>query len=413
MIHAITPKLFHYAWGSTTSIPDMLGMEATDLPVAEAWLGDVARVVGADGTSMTLADLIADDPTSALGHARLDELPYLVKLLAAQSPLSIQVHPTATAARVGYDRECSLGIPETHPTRIFRDRNPKPEAILALEHFELLAGFRDPAETAKLIRALPVPALERTAALLSANGAAAIRNAVTELCALEVEVVSAIIDGIVAASTGAFPVEHAAVVRRVTDLAASYPADIGVVLALLMNHVVLERFDLAFIDVGVVHTYLGGLGLEVMGNSDNVIRGGLTVKHVDVTELLHQLDFEPGLPLVVRQSERPDAKTGLAIPTEQFRLSLIRIDDASIEFKGEGPEIVVVLEGQFTVTEFGEGGDAAPIDLRLGQAVFIGAITERYRVVGRGRLGRVVRGTAEPVKSVETTAAPGVVGFEG
>jgi len=105
--------------------------------------------------------------------------------------------------------------------------------------------------------------------------------------------------------------------------------------------------------------------------------------------------------------------SGLAIPTEQFRLSLIRIDDASIEFKGEGPEIVVVLEGQFTVTEFGEGGDAAPIDLRLGQAVFIGAITERYRVVGRGRLGRVVRGTAEPVKSVETTAAPGVVGFEG
>lgn len=399
MIHALKPKLHHFAWGSTTSIPSMLGIEPTDQPVAEAWFGEVAEIVTPGGGTTTLGEMISEDRIGTLGHPNLSdprhELPYLVKLLAARWPLSIQVHPSSDAAEVGFERENALGIPVNHPTRLYRDRNAKPEAILALEHFEMLAGFRDPIETASLIGTLSVPSLKPTAELLRAGGAEALRNAVTDLCALEVDAVAIAVEEIAAACGGSVPPEYASLCQWIGDLTKKFPNDVGVVIALLMNHIVLERFDLAFVDVGVVHSYLGGLGLEIMGNSDNVVRGGLTIKHVDVFELLRQLNFEPGFPFIVRSSERQDSAAEFTVPTDRFNLSVLEVGVDGTVFEVDGPEIVVVLEGGATVTELvGDSPPGVGLGLGLGEAAFIGAVTRRYRIDGPGRLGRVTPGSA-------------------
>lgn len=395
MIKPITPQLHHYAWGSTTSIPEILGIEVTDEPVAEAWFGELAEVVTPDGAVQTLGEMIASDPLSALGHARLDDLrhalPYLVKFLAAGWPLSIQVHPPVEAARPGFERENALGIPVDHPSRTYRDPNGKPEVILALEHFEMLAGFRDPLESAAFIDALGIPALRQTAEVLRSGGAQALRQAVTDLYALDVDAVMTIVEQVAHACANEPPGPHERVCFWVGNLANEFPHDVGVVIAMLMNHVVLERFDLAFVDVGIVHSYLSGLGLEVMGNSDNVVRGGLTIKHVDGLELLRLLNFEPGLPYLVRSSERTLAADRFSVPTDRFELSLVELEADVLELEVDGPEILVVLEGAATVEQI-DPGEA--IELPTGAAAFIGAATDRYRIKGRGMLARIAPGPA-------------------
>lgn len=399
MIHTITPKLFHYAWGSTRAIPDMLGLDATDQPVAEAWFGDVADAIAADGSKTTLGDLIARDPTSALGHRSVTdarpELPYLAKLLAAQQPLSIQVHPSAEAAANGFELENSLGIPQNDPNRVYRDCNAKPEVILALGHFELLGGFRDPLESAMLIESLSVPALKPTTELLSAGTTESLRSAVTDLCTLDVDAITVAVDQVAVACAGPILPDYAASMAWIGDLAKKFPSDVGILLALLMNHVTLERFDVAFVDAGVVHTYLGGIGFEVMGNSDNVVRAGLTVKHIDLSELLRIMKFEPCLPHIVRAGEQLGAATTFDVPTNRFDLSLVRIHDVWTEFQVLGPELIVVLEGKATVNAMVSGTDGSPpVELRLGQAAFVAADTDSYRVAGTGYLGRVTAGGA-------------------
>lgn len=397
MISQITPQLHHYAWGSTTSIPEILGIEASGRPVAEAWFGELAEVATVDGIVQTLGEMIAGNRIKTLGHTGIDdprhELPYLVKFLAAAWPLSIQVHPSTEVAQSGFERENTLGIPTDHPSRIYRDPNGKPEVILALEHFELLAGFRNPTETAALIDALGIPALKETAEELRTGGAGGLRNAVSDLYALDVDTVVSIVDQIAHACRQEPLGEHERVCFWVGSLAEKFPDDVGVVMALLMNHVVLERFDLAFVDVGIVHSYLGGLGLEVMGNSDNVVRGGLTIKHVDGPELLRLLNFEPGLPPLVRATEDAEATERFSVPTDRFGLSLIEFGVDGLELVAEGPEVLVVLEGSATVEEF---ESSVKFELEVGGAAFVGAATDRFRITGGGQLARIVPGAAWP-----------------
>lgn len=398
MLIPIAPQLHHYAWGSTTSIPEILGIEATGEPIAEAWFGESAQVMTSKGPVQTLGQTIADDLKGTLGRVALDDerhpLPYLVKFLAAAWPLSIQVHPPVDAARLGFERENALGIPVDHPSRTYRDPNGKPEVILALEHFEMLAGFHDPVESAAIIDALDIPALKQTADVLRIGGAEALRQAVTGLYALDVDAVITIVDQVVNACAHELPAAHERVCFWVGKLAREFPHDVGVVVALLMNHLVLERFDLAFVDVGIVHSYLGGLGLEVMGNSDNVVRGGLTIKHIDGLELLRVLNFEPGLPHVVRCSEHAETGGRFSLPTDRFKLSLVDPESDDVELKVDGPEIVVVLEGAAAIEQ---GDRKERIELPMGGATFIGATTDRYNITGHGRLARITPGSSPPV----------------
>ncbi|HRN30175.1 MAG TPA: mannose-6-phosphate isomerase, class I, partial [Terrimesophilobacter sp.] len=271
-----TPRLA--AWGSTTAIAQLLGTEPSGGPEAELWFGahpaSPARMV--DDLSpqghVTLDEWFADSRETD-GDSTATWLPFLLKVLAAAKPLSLQAHPTAAQAREGYDRENAAGVPLDAPQRNYPDPHPKPELVVALsERFDALVGFRPISESKAIFEELGEPEaaarlddLPVFVAWLLSRGAG-----VDEL----VERVSR------------HDFTDPETLRLVRNLADDYPGDPGIVLALTLNRVTLRPGDALYVPAGTIHAYLEGLGIELMTASDNVLRGGLTVKHVDVPELL-------------------------------------------------------------------------------------------------------------------------------
>jgi len=382
MFLAITNTPRDYAWGSSTAIAELLGRAPSGRPEAELWLGAhpgspsvvvaPAVVHGAD----TLADWFRAEPQRALGRGR-GELPFLLKVLAADEPLSIQAHPTPEQAREGYDAEDAAGVPLDAPTRNYKDRSAKPEIIVALsETFDALCGFREPAET-----------LRDVAALDAGTGRLdALRGSVSD--SLEATL-SWLFDGgdesrrVIDAVAELAPAvaDPSASVATVADLAARWPGDPGVVVALLLNRVTLRRGEALFLPAGNVHAYLRGLGVELMAPSDNVLRGGLTPKHVDVPELLRVLDFDP---LPVPRLEPREVAPGV----ERFEpagtgFALLRARPAGhgVVVAIGGPSIVLVTEGEVQVA-----GQDGTIRLRRGESAFVTPDEVRLAVTGDGEL---------------------------
>jgi mannose-6-phosphate isomerase len=364
-----------YAWGSREFIYDLLGLPATDTPAAELWLGAHPATPSrlADGTS--LVDAIAADPVGMLGEAGLkrfgEALPFLLKVLAADAPLSIQAHPTIEQARAGFSDENARGIAIGAPNRNYADANHKPELICALTDFEALCGFRDVDDSAALL-----------AAIISAGGAAlsgypqrltadgGLREVVTALLTMpevhRVELQASVLPACaaVAEARSAWSAECAWTGR----LAEAYPGDAGVILALLMNLVRLTPGEALFLSAGRIHAYLRGAGVEIMASSDNVLRCGLTAKHVDVPELLRVLDFttEHGRPL---QPRSDGAIAWYPVPVEDFSLGDLRLNDGQeVQLPPDGPRILLCTDGSFTVA-------AAPDvqTLLRGQSAFVPA----------------------------------------
>jgi mannose-6-phosphate isomerase len=306
-----------YAWGSRTALARLCGRPVPSAhPEAELWFGahpaDPAQVC-VEGRTTSLLDLVAADPQRELGAvapAFGGRLPFLVKILAAEEPLSLQAHPSADQARAGFERENRARVPMDSPMRNYRDENHKPELVVALEKFEALAGFRDPRRTVALLGSLAVPELVKYTELLAAQpDSAGLRTLFTTWITLPQAMLATllpkVLDGCVRylsgkPACGAHPgKEFAAEVRTTLELAEAYPGDAGVLAALLLNRVTLEPGQGLFLAAGNLHAYLRGIGVEIMANSDNVLRCGLTPKHVDVPELLRVLDFEPlDMPIV-------------------------------------------------------------------------------------------------------------------
>ena len=295
----LTTAVRHYPWGSRTVIPALLGEPSpADRPHAELWVG--AHPGGpsllTDGRPLDAA--IAEDPGALLGPAVVDRfgprLPFLLKVLAADTPLSLQAHPAPEQAEAGFAAEEAAGIPIEHPTRTFKDPYHKPELLLALTTFEALCGFRPVEESLHCLAKLQVPEVRPTLAALARGG---LRAAVPQLLALDAgrraELVSA-----VAASASRFVAasdpEFINTYRWAAKLAETYPGDPGVVISLMCNHLKLAPGEAVYLPAGNLHAYLSGAGVEVMASSDNVLRGGLTVKHVDLAALIEVLDFSDG-----------------------------------------------------------------------------------------------------------------------
>ncbi len=255
----------HYEWGSTSELPTLLGREADGRPWAEYWLGTHHR-----GPSRF------DDGRHL--HEETDELPFLVKLLSAAHPLSLQTHPSETQARTGFDAEQRAGVARDAPGRLYHDPHAKPEVLIALTGFDALCGFRPVAETVTLLRRLGADtAAEHLARHGLADTVAALYRATLDSAP------------IVAACTAAAGDEAV----LVTELHRRYPGEPSVAVTLLLNRVRLQPGEAVYLTPGNLHAYVGGTGVEVMGPSDNVIRGGLTAKHVDVEALLATLDYTP------------------------------------------------------------------------------------------------------------------------
>jgi mannose-6-phosphate isomerase, class I len=306
-----------YAWGSTTAIQRMLGLPEDGRPIAELWFGGHPDDPSPADTT-TLDKLIAADPGALLGRAAVERfgprLPFLLKVLAAGTPLSIQVHPTLDQAREGFAREDAAGIARTAADRNYRDANHKPELLCALTPFTALCGFRPPEQTLALLDELDVPELGFLQDLL--RGPDPLRRAFTGV--LELPDPAPAIAALTRRATGAQdgPL-HAA--RRAAE---HFPHDAGVLLTLLLNDVVLQPGEAIFLGAGNVHAYLHGTGVEIMANSDNVLRCGLTPKHVDVPELLRITDFRPLVePLIDGTGGR------FAAPVPDFALTRLELDE--------------------------------------------------------------------------------------
>jgi mannose-6-phosphate isomerase len=372
----------NYAWGSPTLIPALLGVEPDGRPVAELWLGahpDDPSGVPARGTTLDL--LIDDDPAGLLGRDVVahfgERLPFLLKLLAADAALSIQVHPTIAQAQAGFAAEDDAGVPRDAPNRNYRDDNHKPELLCALTPFEALCGFRPVVDTLRLLDALAVPGLVEVRALLALPGG--LRLAFTYLLTLASP--QSLVDAVVAAAQAVDPAsEWAGPARAVTLAAADAPGDVGVVLSLLLNYVRLEPGEAIYLPAGNVHAYLRGLGVEIMANSDNVLRCGLTPKHVDVPELLEITDFSE---LAERRCATTDEGVGahrFVTPLPDFALTVIDFD-GSVALGADRPHIVLCASGSSRVEAQGVGVDLSP-----GRAAFVAARSAAFTITGTGRV---------------------------
>ena len=386
-----------YAWGSRTAIAEFTGRPVPAAhPEAELWFGahpgDPAWLETPNGETSLLQTLVAD-PEGQLGataRARFgDVLPFLVKVLAADEPLSLQAHPSAEQAVEGYLREERLGIPVSAPTRNYRDTSHKPELLVALQPFEALAGFRQASRTTELLRALAVSDLDPFIDLLSdqsdADGLRALFTTWITAPQPDIDVlVPAVLDGAIHyVSSGATEFEPEA--KTVLELGERYPGDAGVLAALLLNRINLAPGEAIFLPAGNLHTYLRGFALEVMANSDNVLRGGLTPKHVDVPELLRVLDFAPTAEAELRP---PIHRDGLALfydtPTDEFAVSLLVLDgeylghEVDAASRHEGPQILLCAEGSATV--YGKSGS---LTLERGMAAWVAADDGPIRLLAR------------------------------
>ncbi|MER7742215.1 mannose-6-phosphate isomerase, class I [Streptomyces sp. NPDC096538] len=368
-----------YAWGSPTAIPRLLGTEPTGEPQAEMWMGAHPGAPSRTGRG-TLVEVIDADPERELGPAAVAKfgprLPFLLKLLAAGSPLSLQVHPDLAQARAGYEDEERRGVPVTAPHRNYKDANHKPELVCALTEFDGLCGFRDPLHAAELLDGLGVDSLKPYVDLLHARPEeAALREVLTAvLTADPEEMARTVAEAATACDRLGGPYAPYA------GIAHHYPGDPGVIAAMLLNHVRLQPGEAMFLGAGVPHAYLDGLGVEIMANSDNVLRCGLTPKHVDVPELLRVVRFEATDPAVLRPEAGPDDEEVYETPTDEFRLSRYVLPEGGTthDLTLTTPQILLCTAGSVRAGEH---------DLTPGHSVFVPA-GEKAEVSGTGTVFR-------------------------
>lgn len=397
-------KVQHYHWGSTDVIPSWLGIEPTGQPHAEYWLGAHPSAPATVEGGLPLTEAIASDP-DVLGQATRkrfgDQLPFLVKILSADKALSLQTHPPAELAAAGFAKEEAAGLPLGDPTRNYKDPNAKPELALALTPMDALVGFRDPAETVELFDALGVAtSLESVIGpLRHRRGGAALAEVFLDALVRDDEHLEMTKQLVVAA------VKHAAddgalgeFARTIVQLDAQFPGDPSLVGALLMNRIRLQPGQAIHLRPGVLHAYLGGTCIEVMGNSDNVLRGGLTSKHIDPGALVEVASFEFGSPEIISASS-DERVARYDIDEEVFAVWRIAPSQEPIALPASGlPRVLVCWDGELQLT------DAEDNTLRLarGQAAFLAA-GEQVRGYGDGT--QFLAAPGEPASSSEPAVA--------
>jgi len=381
-----------YAWGSRSFIPELLGDPVpAETPKAELWMGAHPRspsMVKWDNQWISLEDLIRDRPDDILGEKVAERfngrLPFLFKLLAAAKPLSIQAHPGLEQAKSGFERENRRHIPLDSPHRNYRDDNHKPELICALRPFWALKGFRKIDEMIDYLEILKVSLLKpQISALRQEPGPDGLKAFFSSLMAMEREK-----QHIAVSEAAAAAKKHEGddpVLSWVARLHQAYPGDIGVLSPLILNAVLLKPGEGMVLPAGELHAYLEGVGIELMANSDNVIRGGLTPKHMDVHELLEIVNFTPA-ELKILKPQIGDAVERIYVTgTEEFQLSVI-IMKPGTHFESSrrrAVEIIICTEGTAKITDQSAGDTMM---LRKGQSILIPASVSQYRMQGEATM---------------------------
>jgi mannose-6-phosphate isomerase len=403
----LRPVVRPYAWGSRHGIAELQGRPVpAPGPEAELWMGGHPATpsgLDRDAQPTTLDKVIAADPQAELGAACVarfgPRLPFLLKVLSADMALSIQVHPSRAQAQAGFRADNERGLAPDDPARNYVDDWPKPELLYALTPFEVLAGLRPPADAAAFLDALSVDQLHPLATQLAAPPAPSAPPASSTSSAPSDAVIASVLETILewpADGRAALVAEVAAACARLAladgpyaepaaaavRIAADHPGDIGVVASLLLRHAVLAPGQAMFVPAGGLHAYLKGTGIELLANSDNVVRAGLTAKHLDVPELLALLDPSVAVP-VLSPRRLADGISWFDTPAPEFRLYLIELTGSTVTLPGQGPRVVLCTEGSATLRT-GEPGTA--IELSRGESCFIAAADGSVRATGRAHL---------------------------
>lgn len=376
--------IVNYPWGTFDKIHELLGTEPDGQPIAELWFGAhplVPSMIGA----VTLDRHLAEHPEK-LGESSVarfgSQLPFLMKVLSARHPLSLQAHPDRAQAEEGFASEEAAGIPRTAHQRTYKDNWPKPEIMIALDEFHTLAGFRDPARTVGLFAGLNAgPLVERLIAPLRGRGGeAALQEVFLDVLALP-EGKRQVVDAVLVAAEDFRDdqTDLGSFARTALELNATFPSDPSILAALLMNRVELTPGQAVYMYPGVMHAHLSGTGIEVMASSDNVLRGGLTNKHIAVDELVRVVDFSWGEPEILSGTQT--APGVWDYPTHCYEFDVWRL-----ELNGGGPlalptcsdaRVALVTRGEVTLDN-GRG----TLTLGRGEAAFLSATEAQVAACG-------------------------------
>jgi len=391
-ISLLKNPIMKYAWGSKTEIQNLIGEpESIGKPMAELWMGAHPKApsqIMIDGEWHSLDEVIKKDPESILGKKIAKRyskrLPFLFKILAAERPLSIQVHPTIEQAQEGFARENNLGIPLDAPNRNYKDTNHKPEILYALTPFQGLKGFRTIEEIILLMEQLSLTTLPNEIDFLKKepdrNG---LKRFFSSLMSMDkMRQVEIAVEALRSAEKLA---KEDKIFQWIMELNKEYPGDIGILSPIILNLVQLEPGEAIYLPAGELHAYLDGLGIELMANSDNVLRGGLTPKHIDVPELLNIINFESGPVHKVKTTIRDLCQTSYEVPAKEFQLSMISVDERNAFTSPEdrSVEVLICLEGKAKIEDI---GCSESMIISRGDTVIVPSEVPQYRIGGNAML---------------------------
>ena len=378
----------NYAWGSKTALTDLYGIaNPNNLPMAELWMGahpkSSSKIEDASGQARSLRDVIDADKAALLGDKvaqRFGELPFLFKVLCADQPLSIQVHPNKQASEIGFAKENAAGIPLDAAERNYKDPNHKPELVFALTPFLAMNAFREFSEIISLLQ--PVAGANNAIAHFLENpNADALSQLFASLLNMQGEEKSHAL-AVLKAALDSQQGEPWETIRLISEF---YPDDSGLFSPLLLNVVKLNPGAAMFLFAETPHAYLQGVALEVMANSDNVLRAGLTPKYIDIPELVANVKFvaKPAAELLT-QPVKNGAELDFPIPVEDFAFSLHDLSQTETTIAQESAAILFCVEGEATLHK-GE----QHLVLKPGESAFVAANESPVSVSGTGRLARV------------------------
>ncbi|MCB5254916.1 MAG: mannose-6-phosphate isomerase, class I [Candidatus Cloacimonadaceae bacterium] len=335
----LKPALQPYLWGSHSFIQSFLHVFESG-PLAEAWFGAhpnaPSKIEG-----RRLDEIIATEPAYWLGTQQL-KLPFLMKILAADQALSIQVHPSKGQAEIGFARENELGLPLNDPTRNYRDNNHKPELIMALTDFHALCGFRSYAQIIEAFQQCEITGIFQNFPHFAEEPNA------TSFAPLYEEIITRQPLANLNAILLQLPAEGkwAQEISWMHELIKLYPNDNSVISPLLMNLILLKPYQAISLEAKIVHAYLRGAGIEIMANSDNVLRAGLTSKHIDTVELLRVMSVEPSSPIVIDPQKDINQLIEYHSPVKDFALYRIILQGQMQLPPMPGPKILLGLQGR-------------------------------------------------------------------
>jgi mannose-6-phosphate isomerase len=389
-LHKLNNVIQNYAWGSITSMQELFGYKNPEgQPQAELWMGahpnGCSRLTGSD---TLLSDLIKSQPEQQLGKqtaTTFGELPYLFKVLAAATPLSIQVHPNKARSEEGFERENQQGIPLSAGHRNYKDPNHKPELVYALTEYHAMNGFRPMQQIATLFEEISISAFADVAREFSANpNADSLKSLFNAVLSLEGDDKQSALKELYNYYDSANLSPLAAEAMQYSkEFKQHYNDDVGLFAPLMLNLVVLQPGEAMFLYAETPHAYLRGTGLEIMANSDNVLRAGLTPKHIDVAELVDNTLFQPIEPDSIKMlPATQDGVSRYPIPVDDFGFDVVEVIQAQTHHV-QSAEILFCLEGTVEIQTADQS-----LTLSKGESMFISFDSQEYRYSGAGKVAR-------------------------